>query len=54
MTLHDAIQKILLENGNHPLSSGEIAARIAQGQLYQRKDGQFAFASQVMARVNNY
>lgn len=53
MTLHEAIELVLIKNGGS-LSSREIAEKINQRKLYARADGSQVPASQISARVRNY
>lgn len=53
MTLHEAIRKVLLEEG-HPMSGLEIANRINGMLLYKRKDNTPVPSAQIEARVANY
>jgi two-component sensor histidine kinase len=53
MTLHEAIEKVLIETKRH-LTAKELALLINKKELYQRNDGLAVSASQVTARVTNY
>lgn len=51
-TLHEAIQEVLRRSG-HPLTFTEIANRINELGLYNRKDNQLVPASQISARIRH-
>ena len=53
MTLHEAIEKILLE-AEKPLSTQAIADKINATRLYSRKDEKIITKSQIQARVRQY
>lgn len=53
MTLHEAIEKVLKNNGSE-MSAKEIAVEINKQKLYQRGDGNPVPSSQIHARVKNY
>lgn len=53
MTLHEAIERVLIEYGR-PMATGEIARAIAEKNLYKKSDSDSLTPSQVAARVNNY
>lgn len=53
MTLHDAIEKVLLQH-KRPMPASEIAAEVNKKGLYQRGDLQPVPSSQIHARVKNY
>lgn len=53
MTLHEAIEKVLIETKRH-LTAKELALLINKRELYQRQDGLPVTASQITSRVNNY
>lgn len=53
MTLHEAIEEVLKENGSG-LKAREIADRINDRKLYQRGDKAPLPTSQIHARVKNY
>ncbi len=53
MTLHEAIEKVLKQNGR-PMAAREIADEINTQQLYQRSDNLPVLAIQVTARVGKY
>lgn len=52
MTLHEAIETILIEKG--PLNTSDIAFLINERHLYVRGDGEPVKASQISARINHY
>ena len=53
MTLHEAIEKVLKENGK-PLKPSEIASILNEIQIYKKGDGSRIKSGQISARVNNY
>lgn len=53
MTLHEAIEKVLKENGK-PLKSAEIATILNDIKIYQKGDKSRITSGQISARVNNY
>lgn len=53
MTLHEAIEELLLEYGR-PMTTREIAEQINERQSYRKKDGSPVAASQVQLRTRNY
>jgi hypothetical protein len=53
MTLHEAIEKVLKENGQ-PLKSSEITSILNEIKIYQKGDNSRIKSNQVSARVNNY
>ncbi|MBN2602545.1 MAG: winged helix-turn-helix domain-containing protein [Candidatus Thermoplasmatota archaeon] len=53
MTLHEAIEKVLKENGK-PLKPAEIATILNDLKIYQKGDKSRIKSSQISARVNNY
>jgi|GEM_PF-1889547 signal transduction histidine kinase len=53
MTLHEAIEKILLE-AEGPLPAGEIASLISLQKLYTKKDGSMISGNQIILRAKNY
>lgn len=54
MTLHEAIEQVLTENGK-TMTYAEIAKAIAEKDLYRRKkDGLHVEAWQIKLRVMNY
>jgi hypothetical protein len=53
MTLHEAIEKVLKENGK-PLKPTEIATILNDIKIYQKGDKSIIKSSQISARVNNY
>jgi hypothetical protein len=53
MTLHEAIEKVLKENGK-PLKPTEIAEILNDKEIYQKGDKSRIQSGQISARVNNY
>lgn len=53
MTLHEAIEKVLKENGK-PLKPTEIATILNDIKIYQKGDKSRIKSGQISARVNNY
>lgn len=53
MTLHEAIKKVLKENGR-PLKPIEIASILNDSKIYQKGDKSRIKSSQISARVNKY
>jgi len=53
MTLHEAIEKVLKENGK-PLKPAEIATILNDIKIYQKGDKSRIKSGQISARVNNY
>ena len=53
MTLHEAIQKVLIEQAR-PMTSREIADVINAKKYYSRGDGKPLPTGQITARVNKY
>ncbi len=53
MTLHEAIEKVLKENGK-PLKPSEIASILNEIKIYQKRDSSRIKSDQISARVNNY
>jgi hypothetical protein len=53
MTLHEAIEQILLKEGR-PLTTTEIANKLNQTGLYQKKDGSKITPFQIHGRTKNY
>lgn len=53
MTLHDAIQQLLIDSKSE-LTSSQLAKLINDNKLYVRRDKKPVTASQVMSRVGNY
>ena len=54
LTLHGAMEVVLLENGNRPMSAKDLAAEVNERGLYRMKDGRPAEPGQIQARVHNY
>jgi hypothetical protein len=54
LTLHDALQRILRENGNRPMPVRQLADEVNQRGLYRTRDGAPVEVSQVHARTSNY
>jgi HB1, ASXL, restriction endonuclease HTH domain len=53
MTLHEAIEEILKDNGQ-PMTTQEIADELNEKGLYQRGDGNPITRKQVSARISKY
>lgn len=53
MTLHDAMEKVLLEAGR-PLSARELSGQINTAGLYRKRDGSPVQPGQVHARARKY
>lgn len=53
MTLHEAIELVLMEFGN-PMTAQEIAKVLNDREYYQKENGDAVSAGQVSARVSNY
>lgn len=53
-TLHEALQRILRENGNRPLHVRQLADEVNQRGLYRRRDAGPVEVSQVHARTSTY
>lgn len=53
MTLHDAIQQLLIDSKSE-LTSSQLAKLINDNKLYVRRDKKPVTASQVMSRIGNY
>ncbi|MCB0745949.1 MAG: hypothetical protein KDC90_00665 [Ignavibacteriae bacterium] len=53
MTLHEAIQQVILKTGK-PLTAVEIATALNKNSWYTKKDGSPIKSSQIGARVKNY
>jgi hypothetical protein len=53
VTLHEAIVKLLLENGQ-PMSTTDIAEALTKIKWYQKKDGSAITAYQIHGRTKNY
>ncbi len=53
MTLHEAIEKVLKDNGK-PLKPSEIALILNEIKIYQKGNNSRIKSNQISARVNNY
>lgn len=53
-TLHEALQRILRDNGNRPLHVRQLAEEVNQRGLYRRRDAGPVEVSQVHARTSTY
>lgn len=53
MTLHAAIEKLLLQKG-HPMTTRQIADELNNNNWYQKKDGSEITAFQIHGRTKNY
>jgi hypothetical protein len=53
MTLHEAIQQVLLINGQ-PMTTTEIADALNKNRLYTKKDGSTIIPYQIHGRTKNY
>jgi len=53
MTLHEAIQIVLKDNGNE-MTTSEIANELNKRKLYSKKDGSQITDYQVHGRTKNY
>lgn len=54
LTLHEALVRILRENGNDWLTVHELAQAVTERGLYRKRDGSPVEANQVHGRTNNY
>ena len=54
MTLHEALNLVLRENGNRWMAASELTSEINARGLYRMRDGRPLETSQVHARVRNY
>jgi len=54
LTLHEAIERVLLENHNQWMDTKDIAHHINREGLYRRGDGAPVDKNQIGARINNY
>jgi hypothetical protein len=54
MTLHRALEQILQENGNTPMTARALADAVTDQGLYRKRDGSAVEVNQVHARTNNY
>ena len=53
-TLHDAMRTVLLEQPEHKATTSKLSEEIVKRNLYRRKDGDAARASQINARARKY
>lgn len=53
MTLHDAIEKLLRQNG-HPMTTTDIARELNRNKWYQKKDNSAIQPFQIHGRAKNY
>ncbi len=53
MTLHDAIEKLLKQNG-YPMTTTEIANELNRNKWYQKRDGSPIIPYQIHGRTKNY
>ena len=53
MTLHAAIEKLLLQHGR-PMTTSQIASELNKNNWYQKKDGSEITAFQIHGRTRNY
>jgi hypothetical protein len=54
ITLHDAIARVLQENGNRWMTVHELAVEVNRTGLYQKRDGSPLEANQIHARTKTY
>lgn len=54
LTLHEAIEMVLEEEGNRWMTVRELAEAINSRDLYRKKDGSKVEANQIHARAKNY
>lgn len=54
LTLHEALIRILRENGNGWMTVHELAQAVTDRGLYRKRDGSAVEVNQVHARTNNY
>ena len=54
LTLHEAIEMVLEEEGNRWMTVRELAEAINSRDLYRKKDGSKVEANQIHARTKNY
>jgi septal ring factor EnvC (AmiA/AmiB activator) len=54
LTLHEAIARVLEENGNRWMTVRELADEVNRKGLYQKRDGSPVEANQIHARTKNY
>jgi len=53
MTLHEAIEKLLIEVGSS-MTTDEIANKLNENRWYTKKDQSLITAYQILGRVKNY
>lgn len=54
MTLHEALDIVLSDNGNTWMTAADLAAEVNRRNLYRMRDGRPVEGSQIHARVRNY
>src|SRR5215510_5278715 len=54
MTLHEALVRVLEDNGNEWMSARELADEVNRRGLYRKRDGTAVEVNQVHARAKNY
>jgi hypothetical protein len=54
LTLHEAMELVLQENGNEWMTVRELADAINERRLYEKRDGSLVDPSQIHARANKY
>jgi hypothetical protein len=54
LTLHEAMELVLQENGNEWMTVRELADAINERGLYEKRDGSPVDPSQIHARANKY
>jgi hypothetical protein len=54
LTLHDAIARVLEDNGNEWMTARELADEVDRRGLYRKRDGSKVEVNQVHARTHNY
>ncbi|MBR3027544.1 MAG: hypothetical protein IKH58_05310 [Bacteroidales bacterium] len=54
MTLHEAMEEVLISNNRMPMAAKDIARIINERKLYDRGDGKPVPSSQISARANQY
>jgi hypothetical protein len=54
LTLHEALERVLSENGNRWMTMSELADAVNQRRLYTMRDGSPVEPGQVAARTHNY
>lgn len=52
MTLHEAMEEVLITNNRMPMAAKDIARIINERKLYDRGDGKPVPSSQISARAN--